>query len=886
MEKDYGKTQTTDNSLKYLSVKTRGEQNPSGKRKVYFTCHPKDFKVYFDKVCEDIFKTQDCAIYYTEDMTAPLPEEYLESDLGQMSLFVMPVTFRLLYEKNRAMDFDFAFATSEKHMIPVLPLMMEPGIDEFYEKRFGKREYYSPYGFDKTAISYEDKLKKYLSSVLLDDDTVERIRKAFDAYIFLSYRKKDRNHANELMGLIHKNPMYRDVAIWYDEFLTPGEDFEKDIKKALDKSELFTLLVTPNLINEGNYVQAMEYPYARDKAKKRILPAEMVETDKEELKKQYPGVPDCINAHTENLDAAILDGLKTISLRANEDDPEHCYLIGLAYLDGVDVEVNKEYAIELITSAAEKDYPEAMEKLYYMYRDGDSIQLNYNEALKWAQRLYDHYFKIEGEMGERTLKWLNYLAITCLDSGNYKKALGLLRKSYELCQNKFGERDLCTLRSLNNLANAYRKVGDYPKAIKQQKKCYKLHCEIMGEDSPMTLCSLNVLACIYGELGDRLKALNLQEKCYELRCKFLGDEHSDTLHSLSNLAVTYSQLGDYKKALMLKKKCYKQQKKVLGKNHPDTLTTLNNLAFEYGRLGDNQKAKELHEECYERQKNVLGEEHPDTLITLCNLTVYNDWGAMKQEKSIECYESCCKVFGKEHPITISALNNLAVVYGALGNTQKALELFEKTYTLQCKVLGEEHPDTFFLLFSMANIHNDLGNNTKALELSEKCYNLCCKVLGEEHPDTLCSLNNLANVYDNIGDNTKALELSEECYNLRRKVLGKEHSDTLNSMCTMALIYAKMKKYEKAEEIYANLYIIYSKIAKESSIKGQSILCDLLMVSYLSKDYEIVANLCKTVYNADYALIPELAEIVARIYDDNQMPDKAAVVRAKEKLQTE
>ena len=117
-----------DTSTEYMKVRTRGGGSPNGKRRVYFTCHPKDFARYFDKVCEDIFKTQDCAIYYTADMTAPIPEQYLESDLGQMSLFVMPVTFRLLYEQNRAMDSDYAFATSENHLIPVLPLMMETGI--------------------------------------------------------------------------------------------------------------------------------------------------------------------------------------------------------------------------------------------------------------------------------------------------------------------------------------------------------------------------------------------------------------------------------------------------------------------------------------------------------------------------------------------------------------------------------------------------------------------------------------------------------------------------------------------------------------------------------------------------------------------------------------
>ena len=85
------------------------------------------------------------------------------------------------------------------------------------------------------------------------------------------------------MKLIHKNPQCRDIAIWYDEFLTPGESFNQEIEKALEKSELFTLLVTPNLINEENYIHSVEYPMAQS-AKKQILPVEMEHLDMEEFK--------------------------------------------------------------------------------------------------------------------------------------------------------------------------------------------------------------------------------------------------------------------------------------------------------------------------------------------------------------------------------------------------------------------------------------------------------------------------------------------------------------------------------------------------------------------------------------------------------------------------
>ena len=216
--------------------------SPKDKPRVYFTCHPEDFERYFEKICEDIFKTHDCAIYYTEDMTADISNENNLVDLERMNLFVIPVTFRMLSQPNRAMDSDFRFAM-EKH-IPVLPMMMESGIDEFYSKpdKFGELQYINPYSHDLTEISYEEKLKKYLESVLISDELAQRVRKAFDAYIFLSYRKKDRAYANELMKLIHKNPECRDIAIWFDEFLTPGESFKENIDRILQSCEMFLFL--------------------------------------------------------------------------------------------------------------------------------------------------------------------------------------------------------------------------------------------------------------------------------------------------------------------------------------------------------------------------------------------------------------------------------------------------------------------------------------------------------------------------------------------------------------------------------------------------------------------------------------------------------------------
>jgi len=218
-----------------FKIKTKNKIDIEKKPRVYFTCHPDDFEKHFNKICDDIFKTHDCAIYYTEDMNDKIPDDEKVMDLGRNNLLVVPVTLKLLTSSNRAMDEDIPYAL-EMHM-PILPIVMEPGLDEFYSKldKFGELQYLNAYSFDLTEIPYEQKLKKHLDLVLNSNEVFNRIREAFANHLFLSYRKKDRKYANELISIIHSNPECRDIAIWFDEFLNPGESFSENIKINLNR---------------------------------------------------------------------------------------------------------------------------------------------------------------------------------------------------------------------------------------------------------------------------------------------------------------------------------------------------------------------------------------------------------------------------------------------------------------------------------------------------------------------------------------------------------------------------------------------------------------------------------------------------------------------------
>ena len=165
-----------------LLYATNKNSSLKGKPRVYFTSHPDDLALYFDRIAADILKIQDCAIYYAADPHKVSDAETKENDLSGMNLFVVPVTFRLLCDANDKVKDELLWA-KEKNL-PILPLMMESGLDALYARSalFGERQYLSPSGEDATALSYEGKLKKYLDVAGLEYKVNPRIVRGLDYY--------------------------------------------------------------------------------------------------------------------------------------------------------------------------------------------------------------------------------------------------------------------------------------------------------------------------------------------------------------------------------------------------------------------------------------------------------------------------------------------------------------------------------------------------------------------------------------------------------------------------------------------------------------------------------------------------------------------------------
>lgn len=604
--------------LQYI---TRGKSGPEGKPRVYFSCHPADFETAFPIIPADILRHVNCTIWYDPALAktstpadpstparpdaqseaeappdTPEDDDALRNELqeifNEIQLVVFAVSSHFLYEKNRAKDLELPLAM-ENH-IPILPIMLENGLGYEFSNNCAKIQVVSRYVTDPTATPYEEVLETFLNSVLIGDELAEKVRTAFDAYVFLSYRKKDRSHAHRLMRLIHENEAFRDIAIWYDEFLVPGEGFNEAIKAAFEKSSLFAMTVTPHLEEEGNYVMRVEYPMARDRQKDDekylIIPVEMYEpkdavdgkdwridpknlVDHNEFK--YHDIRDMQDEHRRpELSKAFLSALERIALKENDGSAVHRFFIGLAYLNKIDVEKDYDKALKLIKSAAEDEHPcmEATEKLADMYLHGEGVPADRKEAIYWQKTLASQYLSAyeenhdpDAHKGFGTLYFKSLVKLSDMqrDSSDLEGAMDSIRKALAFAdklEEEVGvreqERDKALL--LNRLGGLYRDKGDYASA----GECFRKSCRIYEKQSAEigTRRARRDLSVSYEHLGDLCRkqgdlsgAKIYYDKTRSLREQLKKDSLSpaarrDLSAVLTKLGNLHKSAKNYKKA--------------------------------------------------------------------------------------------------------------------------------------------------------------------------------------------------------------------------------------------------------------------------------------------------------------------------------------------------
>lgn len=817
-----------------LKAVTKDNVNPQGMPRVYILCHRHDFALWFQLICDDVFRHAKCAVFYENDRESDFDSE-LESNIKDMQLIIAVVTRKFLTDSNdRAFFQDFAWAL--KNRLPILPICVEPSLGSMFDdavEQLGVRECAIQY-LDRTLdtgteVPYDDKLGKRLESTLVGDELAKQIRSAFAAYIFLSYRKVDRMHARQLMKQIHSMEEYRDLAIWYDEFLIPGEEWRDGIKDAMAKSELMVLAVTPSLLEKPNYIVDHEYPDAVN-MNKEILPVELVKTDIELLQRMYEDMPAPIDGY--NMDSLKI-ALKSVQVLEKNESPEHHYLIGLAYINGIDVEKNVDLGLPMIMYAANNGVHVAAECLSEWYMSGTFLPVDLNQAIYWRRKSVEGYVQKYGENFVLTARskvdfaYFLYLAghdeealkvnqeayavleryddtfyddkLMCLSNmavylarlARYEESLRSSREVYEIYKLHFGEENLRTIIALTNVSSALYRLGEYAEALETAERVYELLKRVYGESHEETIKHLNRLSNRYHSVGQYEKALEYSQKACEQAKEAFGDENPFTLSCLNNLPLRYAELGRFEEALKYSEEILPLQKKVLGESHIDTLLGMSNYALFLSNLGRHKEALKVCEETYDLRVRALGVFHPDTIITIRNMA---DLLLRKGDcsKALEKYReaiACYREISREnHPEALDCLYNMTICLDQMKKSEEALRILEDFLPILIEKLGSNHPKTVNAMIHKHHLLRKCRQYRKAYDVACEILDIRCTTLGPYHEESLLALFDIGATLYLLGERYQSFDVFRRTYLLQCQYLGAEHPDTQTTASTLQELF--------------------------------------------------------------------------------------------------
>ncbi len=457
-----------------MKVYTRNNVSVIGKEKILLLASKRDEDKYFQEIVNDITSLENCAIIYVSQ------EETF--DLSTIVACVLLVSKYLLEDKEEIFSIYQNLITRR---IPILPIAVESDLKSNFNREFSNNLHcVQKDNIEISKEKYNKELKNWLSKIVISENLYPDIKRAFKYHIFLSYRKNDYEKAKKIINFLRKNEKLNEAAIWFDDYLVPGEDYSLELAEQIKNCDVFILVITPKIFEENynsktgelqlNYVARVEYPLAL-KYKKPIIGLMIDPVDENILYRYFEGIHSLVRY---NQKTELKKALKISGITANRDfvdNPSLKYLRGIAFLNGVITEINVNKGIKLLDQAANSGQKDALSKLGQMYYSGMLVEQNSLQSSKYYQRLILEVEKSDS-IRDYPYCYTNYANTLLHNKGitrNYQEVQLIMEKGInKLRKNQYQDDDYMFYYALT-LAN-YRNL---------------IHCMIIDEVIPFDLIS-------------------------------------------------------------------------------------------------------------------------------------------------------------------------------------------------------------------------------------------------------------------------------------------------------------------------------------------------------------------------------------------------------------
>lgn len=755
-----------------LKCITRDNSSPIVKPSVYFTCHQKDFDRSFKRICDEILNLQDCAIYYVENANKRVISDNME-EIGKCNLFIIPVSLRLLTEINMPIMLDVAYA--REHNIPILPIILERGLEPLYsrEDKLGELQYLDITFEDSTELSFSERLECYLSSALL---SAEKVSAASDA-------AKKYSLDDALAGDISADDKYL-VGLAY--FYGAGVEIDRAnglalIKQAAEKDSIGANSVLYELYSWGIYVDT-DYDVALEYAKHYSALCLAAEGEASEL---------YLTAQSKLSDAYLYTGeLKSA--------------ISIAYR-----------ASETIKEVFSPTHP-LTRKIFLQLAKLSRMIPNGDVMLSLASDVARYYLETPDVNDADRLAVLINLAMAHREVEDFENAMILFENIYDDAKAQLGEEHPASLDCLGNIGSVKLQTEKYEEALKIIEPLYEVKSRVLGKDNPNTWDTLHEIAMIYSNLGDSERAEEIYSEVIELINDAWGANHPEMIPTLQNKLEVCVVLGDNDKINDTLESIYKCLTTLYGEYSIKAVNIAQALAKRYIESG-------LYLAAISRLDVVIQ--------STCDIPEYagHAENAMKQieycihrinDTSIDAfengyldkalviqkqvYELRSTYLGSKHKDTIISQNDIAVLNYKLGNIDEALEDFEYLYELQSATLADTDEAIISTLGNITKICLNIEDYKKAVSYLAKKHDVECRAFSEVSMPAFDTIDLLCKSCIMVIDKGDTSVFTTELVGAYNGKILKIFKDIVN-------LYLSAEEYSAARKIYEIIYRYYSEV---------------------------------------------------------------------------
>lgn len=214
----------------------------------------------------------------------------------------------------------------------------------------------------------------------------------------------------------------------------------------------------------------------------------------------------------------------------------------------------------------------------------------------------------------------------------------------------------------------------------------------------------------------------------------------------------------------------------------------NNKALSYYKKAE--KAAVHASEAYRQNPNYSGKLHNNMGLAYFNLSRYH--------LALEQFLLSQKLFGDEINDSFEQamlLNNIAMVYDALGDSEKAMSYLNKA--LAMPILDDFLLDKANILTNLSFSHSNLGNDEQAESYLKQALAIM-KDIDPKHPQVATIYNYLGNIYLNREDWQAALESLQASEKLSKEVYGRHYFTGVVDKTNIASALLGMDDDEGAE----------------------------------------------------------------------------------------